>query len=158
MLEDNNAIAGLDDIFFSAPATNNYLGYNGTTAKWNNISLTGKVALATGGGVETLNALGSGSGTRAIDLASGNVVSATLAGNTTFTFTGATASTACSFGLYLTQDGTGGRTVTWPASVRWAGGVAPTLSTGAGALDIVVFETINGGTTWYGSLVGNNFS
>ena len=116
------------------------------------------MALATGGGVETLNALGSGSGTRAIDLASGNVVSATLAGNTTFTFTGATASTACSFGLYLTQDGTGGRTVTWPASVRWAGGVAPTLSTGAGALDIVVFETINGGTTWYGSLVGNNFS
>lgn len=158
MVDENNAIAGLDDVFFSAPATNHYLGYNGSTAKWNNIPLTGKVALATGGGVETLNALGSGSGTRAINLANGNVVSATLTGNTTFTFSGATASTACSFGLYLTQDGTGNRTVTWPASVKWAGGTAPTLSTGASNIDILVFETINGGTTWFGSLVGTNFS
>ncbi len=158
MVDENNAIAGLDDVFFSAPATNHYLGYNAGTAKWNNIALTGKVALATGGGVETLNALGSGSGTRAINLANGNVVSATLTGNTTFTFSGATASTACSFGLYLTQDGTGSRTVTWPASVKWAGGTAPTLSTGASDIDILVFETINGGTTWFGSLVGTNFS
>ncbi len=158
MIDENNAIAGLDDVFFSAPATNHYLGYDGSTAKWNNIPLTGKVALATGGGVETLNALGSGSGTRAINLANGNVVSATLTGNTTFTFSGATASTACSFGLYLTQDGTGNRTVTWPASVKWAGGTAPTLSTGASNIDVLVFETINGGTTWFGSLVGTNFS
>ncbi len=158
MLDENNAISGLDDVFFSAPATNHYLGYDGSTAKWNNIPLTGKVALATGGGVETLNALGSGNGTRAINLANGNVVSATLTGNTTFTFSGATASTACSFGLYLTQDGTGNRTVTWPASVKWAGGTAPTLSTGASNIDVLVFETINGGTTWFGSLVGTNFS
>lgn len=158
MFEGNATISGADDVFFSTPVTNHYMGFNGTTQKWNNIPLTGKVALATGGGVETLNALGSGSGTRAINLANGNVVSATLSGNTTFTFTGATASTACSFGLYLTQDATGSRTVTWPASVRWAGGSAPTLSTGANNVDILVFETINGGTTWYGSLVGNNFS
>lgn len=158
MLEENNAIAGLDDVVLSAPAANQYFGYNSGTAKWNNVSLTGKVALATGGGVETLNDLGSGSGTRAINLANGNVVSATLAGATTFTFTGATPSTACSFGLYLTQDATGSRTVTWPASVKWAGGTAPTLSTAANAIDVLVFETINGGTTWFGSLVGTNFS
>lgn len=158
MLEGNNSISGLDDIFFSAPSTNHYLGYNAGTAKWNNIPLAGNVALATGGGVETLNVLGSGSGTRAINLANGNVVSATLTGNTTFTFSGATASTACSFGLYLTQDATGSRTVTWPASVKWAGGTPPTLSTGANDIDILVFETINGGTTWFGSLVGTNFS
>ncbi len=158
MLDENNTLAGQDDIFFSSPAANHYLGYNSATAKWNNIALAGKVALATGGGVETLNALGSGSGTRAINLASGNVVSATLTGATTFTFTGATASTACSFALYITQDSTGGRTVTWPASVKWADGTAPTLSTTANAISIVVFETINGGTTWFGSLVGTNFS
>lgn len=158
MFEGNPTISGADDVFFSSPATNQYLGFNGTTQKWNNLALAGRVALPTGGGVETLNAMGSGSGTRSINLASGNVVSATLGGNTTFTFTGATASTACSFGLYLTQDATGSRTVTWPASVRWSGGTAPTLSTGANAVDILVFETINGGTTWYGSLVGTNFS
>lgn len=158
MFEGNNAISGLDDVFFSSPATNQFLGYNAGTAKWNNVPFSGKVALATGGGVETLNALGNGSGTRAINLANGNVVSATLTGTTTFTFTGATASTACSFGLYLTQDGTGSRTVNWPSSVRWAGGAAPALSTAANAVDIFVFETINGGSVWYGSLVGNNFS
>ena len=146
------------DVFISSIAANEYLQWNSGTAKWNNTTLTGKAALATGGGVETLNALGSGSGTRAINLANGNVVSATLAGNTTFTFSGATAGTACSFGLYLTQDATGSRTVTWPASVRWAGGAAPTLSTAANSVDILVFETINGGTTWYGSLVGASFA
>lgn len=149
------------DVFISSIAVNEYLAWNNGTAKWNNTGLTGKAALSTGGGVETLNALGSGSGTRAINLANGNVVSATLTGNTTFTFSGATAATAataCSFGLYLTQDGTGNRTVTWPASVRWSGGTAPTISTGAADIDILVFETINGGAVWFGSLVGTNFS
>jgi hypothetical protein len=158
MFEGNTTFSGLDDIFLSNPATNQYLGYNTGTAKWNNVSLTGKVALATGGGAETVNDLGSGSGTRAINLANGNVVSATLAGATTFTFSGATAGMACSFGVYLTQDATGSRTVTWPASVKWSGGTPPTLSTAANAVDILVFETIDGGTTWYGSLVGTNFS
>lgn len=145
------------DVFVSSIAANEYLQWNSGTAKWNNTGLTGKAALTTGGGVETLNDLGDGSGTRAINLASGNVVRARLTGNTTFTFAGATASTACSFGLYVIQDGTGSRTVTWPASVRWSGG-APTISTAANAVDILVFETIDGGTTWYGSLVGTNFS
>lgn len=158
MFEGNTTIAGSDDVFLSSPATNQFFGYNGATSKWNNIPLTGKVALATGGGVETLNNLGDGSGTRAINLATGNVVRARLTGNTTFTFTGATASTACSFGLYVIQDSTGSRTVGWPPSVRWAGGTAPTISTSANAVDIFVFETIDGGTTWYGSLVGTNFS
>ena len=152
----SGAISGATDVVVSNVAANEYLQWNTSTLKWNNTNLTGKAALATGGGAETLNALGSGSGTRAINLANGNVVSATLSGNTTFTFSGATAGAACSFGLYLTQDATGSRTVTWPGSVKWSGG-APTLSTGANAVDILVFETINGGTTWFGSLVGTNF-
>lgn len=160
MLDENNTLAGQDDIFFSTPATNHYLGYNGTTQKWNNIALTGKVALATGGGAETVNALGNRSTATTINLASGNVVTVTLTGNVTFTFSGATVGTACSFGLYITQDSTGNRVVTWPSSsiLKWAGGTAPTLSTAANAVDILVFETVNGGSTWYGSLVGTNFS
>lgn len=38
--------------------------------------------------------------------------------------------------LELIQDATGGRTVTWPASVKWPGGTAPTLS-GASKTDLV---------------------
>lgn len=146
------------DVVLSNIATSQYLEWNAGTSKWNNTALQGNAALSTGGGIETLSVLGNSTGAKTINLANGNVFSATLTGNVTFTFSGATASTACSFGLYLTQDATGGRTVIWPASVKWAGGTAATLSTGAAGIDILVFETINGGTTWFGSLVGANFS
>lgn len=152
-----STISSATDVFLTSPATGKVLTYNASTSKWNDGSVP---ALATGGGVEKLNALGNLTGTgKTIELASGNVASATLTGNVTFSaFNGATAGAACSFGLYLTQDGTGSRTVTWPTSVKWAGGTPPTLSTGAADIDILVFETINGGTTWFGSLVGTNFS
>jgi hypothetical protein len=55
--------------------------------------------------------------------------------------------------LYLKQDATGTRLVTWPASVKWAGGTAPTLSTAAAKLDRVELETKDAGTTWYGVVV-----
>jgi len=42
--------------------------------------------------------------------------------------------------LTLIQDGTGGRTVTWPATVKWPGGVAPTLTTTANARDKVALD------------------
>lgn len=103
--------------------------------------------------VSTANA----SGSTTINLSNANVFSITLTANSTFTFSGATAGRACSFTLYLKQNGTGGYTATWPASVRWSGG-APSLSTAANTVDILVFETIDGGTIWYGSLVGKSFS
>jgi hypothetical protein len=57
----------------------------------------------------------------------------------------------------ITQDGTGGRLITWPGSVKWAGG-APTLSTAAGSKDRVIFTTYDGGTTWYGDLIGKGYA
>lgn len=51
------------------------------------------------------------------------------------------------------QDATHGRTVTWPASVKWAGGSAPTITaTALGSTDLVKLSTWDGGTTWYGSI------
>ena len=42
--------------------------------------------------------------------------------------------------LKLIQDSTGSRTVTaWDSDVLWAGGTAPTISTGANDIDIVGF-------------------
>lgn len=42
--------------------------------------------------------------------------------------------------LKIVQDGTGSRTITtWPAGIRWPSGTAPTLSTTAGAINIVSF-------------------
>ena len=70
--------------------------------------------------------------------------------NETFTFTDPT-ELNCSAILHmsLTQDGVGSRTATWPASVKWPGGTAPTLSTGAGAIDLIKF--VWDGTNYFGT-------
>lgn len=43
------------------------------------------------------------------------------------------------YSILIQQDGTGSRTLTWAAPYKWAGGTAPTLSTGAGAKDMFLF-------------------
>ncbi len=122
----------------------------------------GNAALASGGGVEkvfTVSIATAGDAPYTVTLANGNVFSLkfTNSGKTTFTFAGAAAAKACSFTLYLIQPATGAtRTFAWPAGTKWSGG-APALSASGSKTDILVFETINGGTTWYGSLVGTNF-
>ena len=97
---------------------------------------------------EVTNALGSAGGSRDINLTLGNSVSATVsASTTTWTFSNPTASDEhCSFVLFLTNGGS--QTVNWPASVDWAGGTAPTLTTSG--LDVLCFSTIDGGTIWHG--------
>ena len=106
---------------------------------------------------EVHNALGdTGGGTDDIDLAAGNVVSATVStGTQTFTFSNPTASAnGCSFTLLLTNGGS--QTMVWPGSVDWAGGSAPTLT--ASGLDILVFTTIDGGTIWHGAIASTDSS
>ena len=91
--------------------------------------------------------------TATIDLVNGNVHTVLMTANCTFTFSNPIASDDCSsFTLILTQDGTGSRTVTWPASVKWPGGDAPLLTTTATTgRDLLMFVTVDGGTTWLGS-------
>ena len=105
---------------------------------------------------EVTQALGSAGGTRAVNLNDGNSVTATVATSAnTFTFSNPTASDElCGFTLELTNGGS--QTVNWPASVDWAGASAPTLTTSG--VDYLVFWTVNGGTKWYGGLVGNAFA
>jgi hypothetical protein len=52
--------------------------------------------------------------------------------------------------LVITQDGVGGRAVTWPAAVSWLGGTPPILLSGAGQTTLVYFYW--DGTTYWGSL------
>ena len=102
---------------------------------------------------ETVNAIGGiGGGTQDIDLELGNVVTATVdTSETTFTFSNPPATgKAGSFTLNLTNGGS--QTVNWPASVDWAGGVAPSLTTAG--VDVLSFVTTDGGTTWLGFVAG----
>jgi len=90
---------------------------------------------------------GTGDGTTTIDWKLGNKYKHTFgAQNETFTFTAP--SNPCNLLLVLIQDGTGSRTVTWPATVKWAGGAAPTLTTTAAGIDIVSFYY--DGTNYFG--------
>jgi len=89
-----------------------------------------------------------------IDLANGSVQILTLTGNCTFTFP--TATTGQSFILLLKQDGTGGRTVTWPSSVEWPGATAPTITSTASKMDKFVFTAAD--SNWYGSVAGQSYT
>ncbi len=79
---------------------------------------------------------------------SAGAFSLTMSGNTTFTFS--SGSSGYSQGFILQLTGNGG-TVTWPGSVKWAGGTAPDAPAN-GETDILVFHTRDGGTNWYGAL------
>jgi len=104
---------------------------------------------------ETLATNGTSGSTATIDLEDGNFHKVTLTANCTFTFSNPPASgTAGSFTLFLVQDGTGSRTVTWPGSVDWAAATAPTLTTTAAAVDVLTFITLDGGTIWNGFVAG----
>ena len=86
-------------------------------------------------------------------LTNGTVQIITLTGNATITMP--TATSGKSFIMYLKQDGTGSRTVTW-STVKWAGGTAPTITSTASRMDILSFFA--DGTNWYGVVVGQNYT
>src|SRR4051812_5830933 len=87
-----------------------------------------------------------------IDLSLGNSFSITLTANCLISITGApTSGIAGEFTLLLTQDATGGRTVSWPTSVIWANSSTPTIATTSASSSLLKFTTVTGGTYWYGT-------
>jgi len=107
---------------------------------------------------ETFGTITSSSGAATIDCEAGNVFSHTLTENTTYTFSNPPSSgTAYGFSLKIIQDsGASGYTITWPTSVDWPQGTAPSLTETASAVDQFVFYTHDGGTTFYGFKAGTN--
>lgn len=95
---------------------------------------------------ETVNPLGSVTGATSIDLTLGNIVTATTTGATAWTFSNPSPTgKACSFTLILTNGGSAVQT--WPSpATKWAGGIAPILTTSG--VDVLIFLTIDAGTTW----------
>lgn len=103
---------------------------------------------ATGGysGTESVYALGNTSGTLSVDATSATIFTMTLTGNLTMNaITNVVTGTNATF--VITQDGTGGRTLT--SSWKFAGG-ARTLTTSATATDMI--SVFYDGSTYYASL------
>ena len=104
--------------------------------------------------VEESTAITSSSNAATLDLHTGTNFTHTLTEDVTYTFSNSGASgRASAFTLKVTQDSTA-RTITWPSSVDWRDATAPTLSTASGAVDVFVFITYDGGTTYYGFAAG----
>lgn len=94
----------------------------------------------------TTGSLGNVTTTQTVDLTNANYFTATSTGATTWTFSNATGGRAVGFVLEIVSGGA--YTQTWPTSVDWPGGSAPTL-TSAG-VDVLTFITDDGGTIWRG--------
>lgn len=99
------------------------------------------------------------SGTLTLVPGGGNYIRVRMTGNiTTVNFTAGSNIYSNVIWLTLIQDGTGGWTVTWPASVKWPGGVAPTLTAAANGVDRIFLESFDAGTTWYANTIGLAFA
>ena len=125
-------------------------GYTGTTAElnYNDIPTLGTVEASK---TVTADAVGTVSGATAINFALGNVATAVLASGGSFTISNApTSGIYGKFKLILTNGGT--VTDPWHASVKFAGGTTPTLTTSG--VDVLTFETIDNGATWFAVVEG----
>ena len=93
---------------------------------------SGGVSL-TGGAASNITALSDGA-TITIDMATACHHSVTLGGNRTFAAP-SNQVVGQSGSIFITQDGTGSRTASFNSAFKFIGGVAPTLSTAASAID-----------------------
>lgn len=99
--------------------------------------------VAVGGAAQTLPAIGSAAGS---DI--------TLSADLTVTMP--TAARGAVIYATLRQAASGGPFTAVFTGVLWPGGTAPTMSTGASAIDIYSFTS--DGTSWYGTVVGQAFA
>lgn len=79
-----------------------------------------------------------GNGSQTVDWNLGNTFEHTLNGATT-TFTFSNGKAGFEYTILIIQDATGSRLVTWPSSVKWPGGTAPTLTITANKIDVFKF-------------------
>ena len=159
----------LDGVTATATELNLLDGVTATTTELNYVDITtlgtsqaSKALTADANGVVTFDngkieestAITSSSNAATINLRDGDNFTHTLTENVTYTFSNPAASGKVSaFSLKVTQDSSA-RTITWPGSVDWAAATAPTLTATSGGVDVFVFFTNDGGTTYYGFTAG----
>ena len=106
------------------------------------------------GTIDESTTITSSSNAATLNLRDGNSFLHDLTENVTYTFSNPAASGKLSmFTLKVIQDSSA-RTITWPSSVDWAAATAPTLTATNNGVDVFVFFTIDGGTTYYGFTAG----
>ena len=130
------------------------------------LTAASKAVTADANGVITLDngfseeyaAVTSSSNVVSLNLRTANNFSHDLTEATTVSFTNPAASGKVSAATLRIIQGSTARAITWNSSIKWAGDVAPTLSQADNAVDIFVFYTVDGGTTYYGFTAGQVMS
>jgi hypothetical protein len=138
----------LSDVAITSPASGDFLRHNGTNF------VNSKTVDVDAQAVST-------SGTSlAIDRSLGEIVNLALGHNISAAFTVSNwGGTGFLSRLVLVITSSGAFNITaWPSGTIWAGGAAPTITSGAGKKDIIILTTFDGGTTIYGSIVGQNYA
>jgi len=163
----------LDGVTSTAAELNILDGVTATTAELNYLDIAtlgltaaSKAVTADANGVITLDngfseeyaAVTSSSAAVSLDLQTANNFSHDLTENTTISFTNPAASGKVSAATLRIIQGSTARTITWNSSIKWAADTAPTLSTANDAVDIFVFYTVDGCTTYYGFTAGQVMS
>lgn len=142
----NVAVNGMDYPYANAVgiAANNYA--NATFATRASPTFTGTINMASANLTsQTLTDAASISW----DISLGTIATVTLGGNRTLS--NPTNLKVGTFILHVIQDGVGGRTLGYGSAFKWPAGVAPVLTTTAGARDVLSF--VCDGTNLYGSFL-----
>jgi hypothetical protein len=133
-------LAATGDVTGPASSTDNaFARFDGATGK---LLQNSTDATLDDAGRATLKALriplfdaGNSGASKTLDWNDGNEQRITLTDNVTLTLSNP--GDGGRYVLILNQDGTGGRTVTWPAAVKWPAASAPTITAGADKFDLV---------------------
>ena len=134
--------------------TNSATGVNPTIAASGDdtyipLLLTGKSASPRVGGVYDNGNL---TGAITIDMNKGTRQKGTLTGNVTITISNPSEGEALE--LFLLQDATGGRTISFSTTIIWQDNTTPTWTTTASKMNVINLRFV--GSTWYG--VGAKFA
>ncbi len=92
---------------------------------------------------------------KTLDFNDSNEQLLTLTGNVTLTLSNPT--DGGRYVIVLAQDGTGGRTVAWPAAVKWPAGTTPTITATASKYDLITLIYLSGAGIYLAS-INQNYS
>jgi hypothetical protein len=97
--------------------------------------------------------------TLSIDLSKGwHIVLSLAATVTSFTFTNVPPTgSVCKITIEVNNTGTFNIS-TWPTATTWAGGNVPTITSGAGKIDVIVLSTITGGSSYRAYVASQNMA
>ena len=123
----------------------------GTSSPGSKLDVNGTATFA-GGAQTTPVAVTFSATAMTVDCALSNVFATTFTANVTTAPTISSPRNGQTINWFITQDGTGSRTMTWPTSFRWPSGATRTLSTTANSVDLLVATYLSSTGFWYASL------